>query len=223
MPFVKAVGTHAPDVVMFQRLAVLPQWQCSTFMDPSDKDSAGNPILQRLTTYTGELALNNSAAGSHDDYSFEYPVLGTFDPGGVATIGIFPINVAGIPQFRSAVADVAVTDCSVEDTPSWLTVTNVAADLCEIKLKHPPPDPQFDIINAVVLSGNYTIRNIVLNKISYRVSVLERLTENTPALTPRFVGSPIWDGTYIRTGVAGYPTNFSVGPLKASGIPQHGL
>ena len=41
MPFVKPAGTHSPDVVMFRALAVLPQWQCSTFMDPSDKDSAG--------------------------------------------------------------------------------------------------------------------------------------------------------------------------------------
>jgi hypothetical protein len=219
MPF---ITTPASRQYTFRNLAVLPQWQAITFNDPSDT----NP-LQRFTTYTGELVVNLTAAENHIDFDFQYPVLGTFDAGGVPTIGISPISVLGMPkQFRSAVANVAVTDFNVEGTPSWLTFTNVAADLYQIQLSNPMPPSPLDVINVVVLSGSGTIRNIALSKISYRVSVLERLTGNPPAEPYILLGSPRWDGNYrpqIVGTVAGIPGYTYIGPLQASGIPQTGL
>src|SRR6516162_6098825 len=62
---------------------------------------------QRLTIYTGELAVGHGSESETVRLNFQYPVLGFFNLVGAGTaIGIFPMNDPSFNQFRSAVANV---------------------------------------------------------------------------------------------------------------------
>jgi hypothetical protein len=158
--------------------------------------------------YTGELLVDWESGDSGDhDFTFQYPVLGTFwGPGGTTVKGIMPINTESA-QFRSAIAYAAVTSSQLGDTPVWADVGQVSADLFKIEL-----DPSRDQINAVVLSGKLTARNSKLTAISYRVSVLERMNRQPTAQGPRLI-DPGWNGKYVLS-------SGDIGPLLKNGIPQ---
>jgi hypothetical protein len=182
-------------------LWVLPQYQECIYYDPNN----GN---QRLSIYAGELKLACQADSGHIDFTFQYPLLGTFrDLGGSDVVGIMQLNDPRFGQFRSAIANASLAICNAEDIPTWLNISMVAADLYQIELD------SRKLIHAVVLSGAITVRNSVLTTVSYRVSVLERLNGNPEAQPPIFIGDEGWTGRYNLVSNA-------VGPLERSGIPQ---
>jgi len=188
-------------------IGTLPQYQEIIFTDPNDL------FPQRLAMYTGELKPAAWADGARKNYTFQYPILGTFrDPSGRNVVGIMPMNDPTLQdprnrQFRSAIANASLAISNVEGIPTWLNISSVAADLYQIELdsRH--------VTHAVVLSGWITARNSLVNTVSYRVSVLERLDGNPEAQPPIFIGDRGWTGKYNLVSDA-------VGPLEISGIPQ---
>jgi len=179
-----------------------PQHQQLIYSDPED----GFP--QWLTIYTGEIVVGK------DDSSFMYPVLGFFNaPGGGTAIGILPINDPPPNQFRSAVGNARIISFGVTegftiaDVTANVSVSSVAADLFRIEL-----DPR-QIINAVVLSGVMSNDLSDTYSVGYRVSVLERLTQNPPPQPPILIGAG-WSGRY------NLDASGAIGPLVSAGIPQ---
>jgi hypothetical protein len=178
-----------------------PQHQELIFSDPNDT------VPRRLTMYTGELKPGSWADGASKTTTFQYPILGTFkDSAGSNVIGIIPISDPG--EFSSAIANASLAICNAEDMPTWLNISSVAADVYQVEL-----DSTLKI-HAVVLSGWITVRNSVESTISYRVSVLERLTGNPPAQPPIFLGSGGWTGKYNP------PASGAFYPVERPGIPQ---
>ena len=182
---------------------LVPQHQQLIYSDPED----GFP--QRLTIYTGEINVGD------DDSTFMYPVLGFFNvPGGAPAIGILPINDPPPNQFRSAVANAIITNfevvvgLTIADVTPGVVVSGVAADLFQIEL-----NPR-QIINAVVLSGNFDRDHAHVNCFTYRVSVLERLTQNPPPQHPILIGPGGWTGKY------NLDASGALGPMLRSGVPQ---
>jgi hypothetical protein len=196
-------------------LSQRPQHQELIFTDPNDSD-----LVQRYTIYTGELFSPGggpllNAGSSHQDLTFQFPLIGTFvppPPGGPPTIGIKPIGEDREHNtfFRSAVAEAAVTSAEWGINPVWTDITSVSADLIRIALDSGQQ------INAVALMGMLTSRNSQITRISYRVTVLDRQAPqgNVRPPPPRFI-APIlkgfsgWTGKYIGSG-----------SLVREGIPQ---
>jgi hypothetical protein len=191
---------------------VKPQHQQLVYSDPED----GFP--QRLTIYTGEIWVGHGSEEEIVTLTFQYPILGFFNippPSGGTAIGIVPINYPPSNQFRSAVANVSLSQVEMKYTSTFSVSDNgfggvqkVAADLFQIEL-----DPR-QIINAVVLSGSVIAEESEVTYVSYRVSVLERLTENPPPQPPILIGPGGWTGKY------NLDASGALGPLVATGIPQ---
>ena len=143
---------------------------------------------------------------------FQYPVLGFFNlPGAGTAIGIFPINDPSFNQFVSAVANVSVSVFWVKDTLANVGVFNVTADLFQIELNN----PSRQVINAVVLSGTVSSLESELTNVSYRVSVVETLTENPPVQPPIWIAPGGWTGKYNLDATG------ALGPLLRGGNPEN--
>jgi hypothetical protein len=183
------------------------QHQQYRFVDPQD-----GSISQRLTTYTGTVPLEHGAGIDAKDITFEFPLLGLIAlPTGGGVMGIFPINDPGLglrPQFRSAVADVALRSIWVKAHDADFTLSSMRADLFSIALQSPRRT-----INAVVLSGVVSVKLSHVRDVNYRVSVLERMTENPSAQPPILLG-PDWNGNYDLT------TDGHVGVIVMPGVAQ---
>jgi hypothetical protein len=120
------------------------------------------------------------------------------------------MNDPSFNQFRSAVANVSVSYFWIKDTDSWVSVGGVSADLFQIELN----DPSRQKINAVVLSGYVFVRQAEITVVSYRVSVLETLTQNPPIQPPIWIVPGGWTGKY------NLDASGNLGPLLRSGIPE---
>jgi hypothetical protein len=177
------------------------QHQQYRFFDPEDDWN------QRMTIYTGTLPVQHGAGQTSTGMVFEYPLLGIFQPS--EQLGILPINDSNIApiQFRSAVAD-ASASIFLDKDDGRVGVMKVRADLFEIILDQPST-----MIRAVVLRGEVISYDTHIYTISFRVSVLERMTENPGAQAPILLG-PAWNGNYNITN------DGHVGQMVLPGVPQ---
>jgi hypothetical protein len=159
--------------------------------------------------YTGEIAVGHGSGSHAVELLFEYPVLGFFNnPVGGVSVGILPINDIETNQFRSSIAVVALTDFNTKDDSAFIGARSIAADLYELNLDG------YSKINAVVLSGSIYTSESEMWLLSYKVSVLERMTMHPPFRDPVLIGLGGWNGKYILDGFS------AVGPLIRNGIPQ---
>ena len=199
-------------VYTLEDIATPPQHQEIVFADPNDEGTS-----QRYTMYTGEISVSLEADNHKAEQIFQYPVLGTFFK--IGSMGIMPLGDPN-SQFRSAIANAFLTESEFGSNPVWADVMEVSADLMQIQLDcsnefivRPP-----QTINAVVLSGRLVARNASLKQISYRVSVLDRLTGNPLVARPILLHDRGWNGKYIL-GWSGLGPG-SVGFVQKRGIPQ---
>jgi len=157
----------------------------------------GDECDQRMTIYTGELAVAHGTESHQVVVDFEYPLLARFPPVGAGPrVGIFPINGppppgGGLPHFRSAVAEASIAVMWGKDEEATFGLLNVRAELDRIVLD----DPR-ETIFAAVLKGDVISRYSHVQLISFRVSVLERVTGNPGPPQQRELGWN-WNGKYV--------------------------